>query len=176
MEPFEIMLTGGHPNSLGRTLEVVEIILADPDQLGQLYQCYFSSDEVVRLRTSNAFKRIWREHPDWLVPYFDRFLAEISQITQPSTRWTVAQMFYELDSLLTPDQRRAAIAVVQRSLTESDDWIVLNNALEALAAWAKNDPALKAWLEPHAARLAGDARKSVAGRAARVIRALYQRK
>jgi hypothetical protein len=175
VEPFDVMLAGGHPNSLGRTIEVVDLILADPARLEQLYQCYFSPDEVVRLRTSNAFKRIWREHPDWLVPFFDRFLSDISQITQPSTRWTVAQMFHELNDLLTPDQRRAAVAVVQRSLTESDDWIVLNNALEALAAWAKNDPALKAWLEPHAVRLAGDARKSVAGRAARVIKALYQR-
>ena len=29
-EAFESMLTGGHPNSLGRTLEVVERILGDP--------------------------------------------------------------------------------------------------------------------------------------------------
>jgi hypothetical protein len=30
---FESMLTGGHPNLLGRTLEVVELVLADAKRL-----------------------------------------------------------------------------------------------------------------------------------------------
>ena len=32
---FEQMLTGGHPNSLGRTGEVVDSILAEPARLAQ---------------------------------------------------------------------------------------------------------------------------------------------
>jgi hypothetical protein len=39
---FEAMLTGGHPNSLGRTVEVVELVLADRALLGELYACYRS--------------------------------------------------------------------------------------------------------------------------------------
>ena len=57
---FESMLSGGHPNSLGRTLEVVQIILSEPDKLDELYSCYSSSDEVVRLRTSSVFKKYQR--------------------------------------------------------------------------------------------------------------------
>ena len=64
---FAAMLTGGHPNSLGRTIEVVDAVLADRSKLEELYSCYFSADEVVRLRTSNAMKRIAREQPDWLL-------------------------------------------------------------------------------------------------------------
>ena len=63
MEEFEQMLTGGHPNSLGRTLEVVESVMSDRERLEDLYNCYFSEDEVVRLRTSNAIKRVTKEHP-----------------------------------------------------------------------------------------------------------------
>ncbi len=33
MEDFEIALSGGHPNSLGRTLEVVDVVLADRSRL-----------------------------------------------------------------------------------------------------------------------------------------------
>ena len=55
---FEHMLSGGHPNSLGNTVEVVEIVLSDRFLLENLYNCYLSQDEVVRLRTSNAMKRI----------------------------------------------------------------------------------------------------------------------
>lgn len=40
MEPnkqFEEMLTGGHPNSLGRTVEVVELVLLSQARLTDLY-------------------------------------------------------------------------------------------------------------------------------------------
>lgn len=169
---FEAMLTGGHPNSLGRTLEVVALVLADHTRLEALYQCYFSPDEVVRLRTSNAFKRLWREHPDWLLPYIDRFLNDIAPIRQASTQWTLAQLFYELDDRLTPAQREQAMEVVKHNLTTWDDWIVLNQSLEALAHWARTNADLKSWLRPQAERLAQDQRKSVAKKASQVLKKL----
>lgn len=173
---FETMLSGGHPNSLGRTIEVVELILADRDKLDNLYQCYFSADEVVRLRVSSAMKRVAREHPDWLVPYLDRFLTKISTIDQASTQWTLAQLFLELDDRLSEAQRLQAIEILKRNLAASNDWIVLNNTMEALATWAKDDEALEAWLTPHLERLATDSRKSVAAKAAKSLRALSRRK
>ncbi|WP_420640681.1 hypothetical protein [Candidatus Leptofilum sp.] len=69
---FELMLKGGHPNSLGRTVVVVEMVLADRARVGELYTCYQSEDAVVRLRTSNALKRISSEQPEWLVPHLER--------------------------------------------------------------------------------------------------------
>jgi len=164
-EPFVTMLAGGHPNSLGQTVEVVEIVLADPTQLEQLYQCYFDDDEVVRLRVSNAMKRIWREKPDLLVPYIDRFLTEITSIQQASTQWTLAQLFLELQDRLSDEQREEAIVLMQRNLETWDDWIVLNNTMQMLGEWAFDRPDLKGWLRPHLERLAQDKRKSVAKKA-----------
>lgn len=174
-ETFAEMLTGGHPNSLGRTIEVVDLIMANPARLADLYACYFSEDEVVRLRTSNAFKRIWREHPDWLVPYINRFLDKVSKINQPSTQWTFALLFLELDDHITPEQRAKAVAVLKRNLEQADDWIVLINTLQTLGQWAKADDTLKDWLRPHAERLAEDKRKSVAGNAKKVLKAVYSK-
>ena len=57
-ETFEGMLTGGHHNSLGRTVEVAEQVLAQPNCLEALFSCYNSDDDVVRLRTSSAIKRV----------------------------------------------------------------------------------------------------------------------
>jgi transcription elongation factor GreA-like protein len=173
--PFAAMLMGGHPNSLGRTLEVVDLVLAEPAQFEQLYQCYLDKDEVVRLRTSNAMKRLWRAKPELVTPYLDRFLTEIAQIDQASTRWTLAQLFGELDRHLSAEQRSRAVAVLKRNLAESDDWIVVNQTLETLGGWAKADADLRDWLKPHLMRYSDDRRTSVSGKAHKLLKTLASR-
>ena len=116
-ESFELMLMGGHPNSLGRTIEVVDIVLADSSRLDELYNCYFSNDEVVRLRTSNALKRISKERLEWLVPYIDKFLTEIAKIEQASTQWTLANLFESLTNQMTADQLMSAKEILKHNLT-----------------------------------------------------------
>ncbi|MGF1507515.1 MAG: hypothetical protein ACFB51_20680 [Anaerolineae bacterium] len=166
---FEAMLTGGHPNSLGRTVEVVDLILADRRRLDELYACYASEDAVVRMRVSNAFKRIWREQPAWVVPYIDRFITEVAQIDQDSARWTAAQLFGELDAYLTDGQRTQAKTILKHNFAATNDWIVLNNSMQTLGAWAQQDGELRDWLRPHLERLSADSRKSVARKAARLL-------
>jgi len=61
---FEQSPKGGHPNSLGNTPEVVDAVLGNTDKMEDLFLCYQSDDETIRLRTSNAFKRIFRANPD----------------------------------------------------------------------------------------------------------------
>jgi hypothetical protein len=174
-ERFETMLTGGHPNSLGRTIEVVDIVFKDASRFDELYACYFSNDEVVRLRTSNAMKRVCAEHPEWLVPYIDKFLSEIFSINQASAQWTLAQLFASLGSKMSTSQKQKAIKILKRNLEHNDDWIVQNHTMQTLADWAKTDEALKAWLEPHLDKRVNDERKSVAGRAKKLRKSLYKR-
>jgi len=164
-EAFETMLTGGHPNSLGRTIEVVDLILADHARFEELYCCYRSHDEVVRLRVSNAMRRVEAVEHHLLVPYIDRFIEEIGELDQPSAQWTLAKLFEALEPDMTAKQRSAALAIMQRNLAEHDDWIVLNNTMEALFNWSRDDQTLADWLAPHLRRLANDSRKSVAKRA-----------
>ena len=168
-EPFEPMLTGGHPNSLGRTIEVVETVLAQPDRFNELYACYRSDDEVVRLRVSNAMRRVEAERHDLLVPYIDRFIEEIGDLDQPSAQWTLAKLFEALEPDMSPPQKAAARAIMQRNLAEHPDWIVLNNTMEALFAWSQDNADLRRWLKPHLERLTKDSRKSVSGRARKLL-------
>ena len=170
---FETMLTGGHPNSLGRTVEVVEIVLDNPERLAELYNCYFSEDEVVRLRTSNTIKRVSKECPSWLVPYFDGLLTDISSLEQASAQWTLANLFETLGSYMTPEQKHRAKEVLKGNLEVYEDWIVLKNTAQTLGAWAKEDEALKAWLKPHLERLSQDNRKAVAKAAQKQLAALF---
>ncbi len=174
MKNFEKRLTGGHPNSLGETVEIVAEVLAEPESFGELFDCYFSEDETVRLRTSNAMKRIGKEQKSMLIPYIDRFLNEISQIDQASAQWTLAQLFQLLEKEMQIEQRSKAEAIMRHNLANHKDWIVLNTSMDTLGKWAKKDHALKEWLFPHLERLAKDDRKSVAGRANKILLKLYK--
>ena len=164
---FEEMLTGGHPNSLGRTIEVVDRVLGNPARVTELFDCYKSDDEVVRLRVSNALRRVQAERPDLLVPLVGRLIDEIAHLDQPSAQWTLPKLFEGAESEMTEEQKAKARAIVQRNLARHDDWIVLNNSIEYLARLASMDAELRAWLVPHLDRCARDPRKSVSGRASK---------
>ena len=172
MKRFENKLKGGHPNSLGNTLEVVKEVLNDVGLFESLFQCYFSDDEVVRLRTSSAMKRIGKENPQLLVPYINRFIDEISMIDQASTQWTLAQLFDLLHAEMSESQIKSAKKILKKNLRNHSDWIVINTTIEILSQWARNDPALKKWLIPMLQKHAIDSRKSIANRAQKWIEKL----
>ena len=169
MKNFEERLKGGHPNSLGNTVEIAEEVLEQNELFDELFQCYFSEDELVRLRVSNAMKRICKVKKVILLPYVDRFISEVSIINQASTQWTLAQLFDMMDNDMTIEQITTAKKIMQNNLEQHDDWIVLNQTMQTLANWSKKDPDLKIWLTPHLKRLASDQRKSVANRAKKLL-------
>ena len=169
---FEIMLTGGHPNSLGRTLEVVEIVLFNRSRHRDLYQCYFSDDEIVRLRVSSAMKRVTIQHPDWTMDFMDGLQSDVAAIDQASTQWTLALLFDLTRERLSERQSVRALGIMKANLAEHDDWIVLNNSMKVLFAWSADDAELRAWLVPHLERLSSDPRKSVSGRAKKMLKAI----
>lgn len=169
IEDFEAMLTGGHPNSLGRTVEVVDAVLADRTRLTQLYSCYSSHDEVVRLRVSSAMKRVTIEHPDWTIEFIDGLHSEIAALDQASTQWTLALLFDLTKDLQTDEQLARSVEIMQHNLAHHTDWIVLNNSMQVLHGWSLQDPQLAEWLTPHLERLTRDPRKSVAARAAKLL-------
>lgn len=166
-DSFEVMLSGAHPNSLGRTLEVVECVLAWPDRIEELFACYSSQDEVVRLRVSSALRRVQAERPDLLVPLIDRLIDEIGALDQASAQWTLPKLFEGAEHDMTAEQLDRAIFLVKRNLAEHGDWIVLINSIEYLTRLARSDRDLRDWVLPQLDRFRGDARKSVARRAER---------
>ena len=166
---FEQRLQGGHPNSLGNTVEIVEEVLANKQLFNELFNCYLSNDEVVRLRTSNAMKRICRTDKSLLLPYIDRFLLDIAQINQASTQWTLSQLFGMLEQEMTQKQVNQAKEIMKANLANHQDWIVLNETMNTLAKWALKDAELKEWTLPHLERLSSDPRKSVSSKANKMI-------
>mgnify|MGYP001791703419 FL=1 len=136
---FETQLSGGHHNSLGNTVAVVDEVLKDKKKLKDLYNCYQSEDEVVRLRVSSAMKRVCIAKPELLAGYLDGLLSDISQIDQASTKWTLAILFRLLDTLMSDVQRKKAIQIMKTNLLRDKDWIVQNTTAESLEYFARND-------------------------------------
>ncbi|WP_272149172.1 hypothetical protein [Tenacibaculum aiptasiae] len=66
-------------------------------------------------------------------------------------------------------QTEQAKSIMKRNLASHNDWIVLNQTMFTLTKWSISDIELKEWLFPHLLRLTSDKRKSVAGRAEKMI-------
>ncbi len=164
---IEQLLTGGHPNSLGNTIKVAEMIVAGTRTAAELFGCYESQDAVVRLRVSSAFKRIAKASPELAIPFVDGLLGEVQQLNQPSAQWSTAQIMHTLKNKLTAAQYKKAKQVLKDNLTKSQDWIVLNITMQTLADWAvaDADKELTNWLLPKLNKLKSDARRSVAAKA-----------
>lgn len=167
---FEGMLTGGHPNSLGRTVEVVEAVLATPQRFDDLFECYRSNDEVVRLRVSSAMKRVEARNPELLVPFIDRFIAEIGELDQASAQWTLAQLFERLRPRMQEPQRKAAFNLMKRNLEHHQDWIVLNHTMQTIYEWLDEFHGARNWFVEQLRRLTEDERKTVSARATKLLK------
>lgn len=166
------MLAGGHPNSLGRTVEVVRLVLGEPARMTELMDCYKCDDEVVRLRTSNAIRRVFDEQPSWFEDWVEHLLNEVSNLDQSSAKWTLSSMFLEHGSRLSANQRRRATALMIRNFHEENDWIVLNRTIKTLLAWLKDDPGIAAKIKRRVTELTDDERRSVSANARKALKQL----
>jgi len=133
----DMLATGGHKNSLGEVPQVIEIVLHDQHRIEELYNCLFDGDAWVRMRAADAFEKICRVHPDWLLPYIDRLATDFGASFQPSIQWHMAQIYKQVP--LTQTQKDVAIQwLTQRIATKDVDWIVAANVMETLAQFAKD--------------------------------------
>jgi hypothetical protein len=132
MDSFESMLTvGGKTNSLGLAGEVIKSVYSDPSRLEELFDCIFADNAWVRMRAIDSFEKIIKEKPEWVQPYLDRIFNNLTQSSQPSIQWHLAQLFSEVQ--LTDKQRDRAIAWLKNKIKTTDiDWIVSVNVMKAL--------------------------------------------
>ena len=168
---FEILLSGGHPNSLGKTEIVTSKILNDKLLLSDLLACYASDDPVVRLRTSSCLKRVCQQQPEWVYEHIQKLFDEISQIDQASTKWTLAIVFGYLREMFNKDELAVAVKIMKKNLFYPD-WIVQNTSMQVLFEFIDSDPTIRQWLGQNLDSLTQSKWKSVSGRASKLLKAL----
>ncbi len=166
-------MTGGRPNSLGRTDEVIDAVLCDRIRLEELFDCLGSDDELVRMRAGDALEKVCRVQPGWFDPYRRTLFEDVAKIDQASVQWHLAQILGHLD--LSPDEYTLAKRILKGNLERSQDWIVLNVTMQQLFEWSKSDPRLRRWLEPQLERLSHDERRSISRRAGNLAALLAER-
>jgi hypothetical protein len=90
------------------------------------------------MRAADSLEKICREHPDWLLPYVDKFFSDkLSESEQPSIQWHLAQIFREVT--LTDRQKHAAVKwLTDRVSTKEVDWIVSANVMDTLAKFNRD--------------------------------------
>lgn len=161
-QEFRNLLSGEDPLTLKGVAEVITALQQDPRLVAVVFDVVFDDDDVVRMRAADALEKLCREEPTRLVPFVDRLLTDMAEPRQPSVQWHLAQMLAEVP--LDEGQADRAAAIVSALLTDSDDWIVRNCSLEALAAFTRRGTISRDELLAHLDRVAGDERKSVRSR------------
>lgn len=133
----ELLLIGGHANSLGKTNEVIAMVLRDKTLLAELYECMLNDDAWVRMRAADTFEKVCREHPDWIEPYIDNIQSQLSGIgQQASIKWHIAQIYPQIT--LTKQQKSFALTWLKSQIaTTNVDWIVAANCLKSLLVFTK---------------------------------------
>lgn len=172
MEQFEeILMAGGHSNSLGRASEVLEAVRNDRSRLDELFDCVFADDAWVRMRAIDSFEKIIKDNPEWVGAYLDRMLSELTRSAQPSIQWHLAQIFAEVT--LTDEQRREAISWLKHTIITTDvDWIVSVNVMKALLYFYRNEFVAASDIRPLFKIQEGHASKSVRKKATEFLLSL----
>ena len=108
-QSIQKMLTGGDRRSLGRAAEVLELVHAQPERLGELVQLLWDSDAVVRMRAADCLEKLSLEPEFDLSRYSAELLGLMSESSQSEVRWHLALMAPRLRLSAAEIRRAAAI-------------------------------------------------------------------
>jgi hypothetical protein len=89
-----------------------------------------AADPLIRMRSADAIEKITLRHPEWLAPYKERLLHEISQVEQQEVRWHLAQLFARLP--LAAEERRTVMQILEGYLKDESK-IVKTFVMQTLA-------------------------------------------
>lgn len=165
------LLSEGNPNSLGNALEVYEMVLSGSLAVGDLYALYEDEHKVVSMRVSNILKRLWRHDAQIVLPLVHRFRADAAGYTNPTFRWTLAQIFREMYDVLTAEEQEALLVEVKNNLELTTDWIAITQSLETLLYAQKKGYEIRD-IKPSLDKLGDDKRKAVLSKVKKVQEAL----
>ena len=140
------MLEGGDRRSIGRSNEVVALVLAQPELFDVLMSGVGLDNALLRMRCADAAEKITMLHPEYLLPHKHTLIADYSRIEQKEVRWHIAAMLARLE-LSAAEQKRVVRLLL--SWTNDRSSIVKTLSMQALADLAMRDGKLKPLVRRH---------------------------
>ena len=139
-QPIAAMLKGGDRRSIGKADQVAKLVLSEPKKFGELLECLWDEDPIVRMRAVDAAEKVTVTRPELLNPHKLELLGLLAEAEQIELRWHLALMVPRL-ALTSPERQRAAKSL-QRYLEDRSS-IVKTFALQGLADLARGDASLR---------------------------------
>lgn len=134
------LLKGGDRRSIGRSNQVVKLVSRAPSRFGELIQCLWSDDPIVRMRGADVAEKVSAILPKLLKPYKTELLGLLVETEQIELRWHLAQLIPRLP--LKQGERRRAADTLQLYLEDRSS-IVRTFALQGLADLSRGDAELR---------------------------------
>jgi hypothetical protein len=132
-------LTGGDRRSIGRSEEVVALVLRQPASFTELIRGLRSEDPLLRMRAADAAEKASLRQPDLLKPFKAGLLRLLHETEQQELRWHLAQMVPRLP--LSRRERARAVGDFRHYLQDRSS-IVKTFAMQALVDMACMDKSL----------------------------------
>jgi hypothetical protein len=139
-QPISILLSGGDRRSIGRSNQIVNLVLTTPRRFAELTKCLWSDDPIVRMRAADSAEKVSAVKPELLKPYKAELLGLLAEAEQIELRWHLAQMIPRLR--LTQGERERALETLQLYL-EDQSSIVRTFALQALTDLSRGEAGLR---------------------------------
>lgn len=96
MLDFLEMLSGGDLRSDGRSNEVVEIVLRNPQLLGKLIEALSVPDDVIRGRAADALEKVSRTRPELVQEHLPLLIKLAYNDKVPMVKFHIAMIFGNL--------------------------------------------------------------------------------
>ena len=140
------MLEGGDRRSIGRSNDVVALVLKKPELFDVLISGMALDDPLVRMRCADAAEKVTVVHPEYLRPYKRTLIEDLSRLEQKEVRWHVAAMLARLPFTAKEQQRVIEILL---AYTNDRSSIVKTIAMQSLADLAMRDEKLRPLVSRH---------------------------
>jgi hypothetical protein len=135
-------LSGGDLRSIGKTNQVVKLVLADKTLFDDLFAGLLLDNPVIRMRAADVVEKITKINPEWLGPYKSIILHNLILIENKEVRWHLAQIIPRL-KLTKTERAKTSQILLEWLRNKKESKIVRVMAMQALAEMAIRDPRLK---------------------------------
>jgi len=163
-------LKGGDLRSIGKSNEVVQDILKTSSLFGEVFKGLLADDPVIRMRSADVIEKVSKVHPEYLQPYKDRLIKEVSKVNQQEVRWHLAQMFSYLE--LDREEITIMADILSSWINSEKSKIVIANSIQALAEFAKKDKSIRPMVLKKLKDIIKNSSPSVVSRANKLIKEL----